>query len=134
MVLTIEEMKKAINYKLNPKISEKDSEELARFIMNWFGYEDELLDMKLEPKDRSIFYMLEEEGIVTTHREETTIPIFVKVNGKTSKNKPWILHYWVLKEDRIKEYVELYDKPVEAAEQQEDYSIYNELPEEAWIS
>ena len=64
---------------------------MAQFIMDFFGYEDRILDNKLTPRDRDIFYMLEGVDLLKTEMEEATL----------QKGKIWRIHYWVLNREKI---------------------------------
>ncbi|MEA3166400.1 MAG: hypothetical protein QOJ26_1272, partial [Thermoplasmata archaeon] len=52
-------------------IEEEDAVRDANFVMDIFGFDDRVIDNVLEPEDRQLFYILEEEGMLTTEREET---------------------------------------------------------------
>ncbi len=74
-----------------------DSDEAKRdagFVLDLFGFEDRIVDNVLEPADRQMFYILEEEGIVETEREVNTL----------YDGREWRTHYWKLKKDKILEY------------------------------
>jgi hypothetical protein len=45
----------------------------------------------LEPEDRDAFYQLEDTGILTTEREETTL----------YDGREWRIHYWLFRKERI---------------------------------
>ena len=73
-VLTLEVLRKALIFKLDKKgMSIENIEKLAEYLMNFFGYDDYVSDNKLNAKDRDVFYMLEEEGLLKTLRDEVTI-------------------------------------------------------------
>ena len=73
-------------------MSTEDLEKLAEYILSFFGYTDEVIDNRLTSEDRDVFYMLEEEGFLTTTQEEVHL----------KKGKLWRIHYWILKKDQIK--------------------------------
>jgi hypothetical protein len=87
-------------------------EELADYVLTFFGFGDSIIDNILTPPDRDIFYMLEELGILRTDMEE-----IILVKGKN-----WRIHYWEYRKDKIIDYLtpekkkatpslsELYDK------------------------
>lgn len=90
--IRIEDLEKALENTLGQKgMDEKEIKRLAEYVMNFFGFENEIIDNKLSPSDRDVFYMLEEEGILGTREEELHI-----IRGKL-----WRIHYWVLNNDRI---------------------------------
>lgn len=72
-------------------MSEQDIRKLAEYIMSFFGFEGEVIDNRLTSEDRDVFYMLEEEGFLTTTQEEVHL----------KKGKLWRIHYWILKKDQI---------------------------------
>ncbi len=91
---------------------------LADYLMSFFGFETEVVDNKLDPADRDVFYMLEEEGLLKTRREEVLI----------KKGKMWRIHYWVLQVDRIKALAR--GQGVGKAE--DAFGVYDEIPEDVW--
>lgn len=70
-------------------------EELADYVLTFFGFGDSIIDNILTPPDRDIFYMLEEMGILRTDMEE-----IILVKGKN-----WRIHYWEYRKDKIIEYL-----------------------------
>ena len=83
MVLTVDDLAQALKNTLGKKgMSEEKTMKLAEYIMNFFGFEDHVLDNKLTPKDRNVFYMLEGEGLLTTTQEEISL----------KKGKLWRMH------------------------------------------
>ncbi|HLN51036.1 MAG: DUF6015 family protein [Thermoplasmata archaeon] len=65
----------------------------ARMVLGYFGAEDAVLDNKLSSEDRDRFYLLEEEGLLTSEEEDATV----------SRGKTWRIHYWLLKKARIRD-------------------------------
>ena len=119
-VLTLEELRKALAFKLDKKgLSKENIDKLAEYLMNFFGYDDYVSDNKLNAKDRDVFYMLEEEGLLKTLRDEVTI----------QKGKVWRIHYWVLKKNEIMKLAKA--KRIEKTEENK-YQIYEDLSEEVW--
>src|SRR2546427_216306 len=47
-------------------MAEEDLRALADYLMSFFGFETEAIDNNLDVADRDVFYMLEEEGLLTT--------------------------------------------------------------------
>ena len=87
--ITLKDLSRAI-----VKILEIDIEtakKYANIIIDFFGFEDRIIDNILEPEDRRLFYMLEKQGILTSEREETTL-----YNGNE-----WRTHYWRLEKNTI---------------------------------
>ncbi len=65
----------------------------ARMVLGYFGAEDSVLDNKLSSEDRDRFYLLEEEGLLTSEEEDATV----------SRGKTWRIHYWLLKKAKIRD-------------------------------
>ena len=91
---------------------------LADYLISFFGFESEVIDNNLDVADRDVFYMLEEEGILTTRQEEILI----------KKGKMWRIHYWILRVDRIKALAR--GQPPKAAE--DAFAVYDDVPDEVW--
>lgn len=88
--------------------------------MDLFGFSDQVVDNRLTPEDRDIFYMLEENGLVTTIEDDVQV----------QKGKTWRIYYWILKEDQIRRLAhETKDRggesPVEA-------DIYKTMSDDVW--
>ncbi len=71
----------------------EDAEAIASNILNFFGFNERIIDNVLEPDDRDTFYMLEDCGILETERDETTL----------YDGREWRIHYWMFRKDRILE-------------------------------
>jgi hypothetical protein len=118
-IITIDDFKAALNKKLGKKgITPEHISKLAEYIMNFFGYEDYVEDNRLKTKDRDVFYMLEEEGFLTTLREEVTL----------QKGKVWRIHYWKLKKDQILKFA----KEEEIEEEVDEFAVYGDLADDVW--
>lgn len=121
--VTVDEMTMAIcNSDICKGIEESDAREMARHIMNYFGYQDQIIDNVLQTDDRNIFYMLEDSGLLTTGNEITTLP----------DQREWRISYWVLKKDNIKKRAREKQKE-NNQEHNKSENIYKSLPEDAWI-
>src|SRR5512137_1966311 len=72
-------------------MSPDDIGKLAEYLLSFFGFTDEVIDNRLTSEDRDVFYMLEEEGFLTTTQEEVHL----------KKGKLWRIHYWILKKEQI---------------------------------
>src|SRR3989337_3410973 len=72
--LTVEDLTRAIKNSID-RAGMKDDEarSIAQHVLNFFGYSERIIDNVLEPEDRDAFYLLEDSGILTTEREETTL-------------------------------------------------------------
>ena len=92
VVVNINESKIALEKALASKnLSPEEINRLAEKIMDLFGFEDQVVDNRLTPEDRDLFYMLEEAGLVTTIEDDVQV----------QKGKTWRIYYWVLKKDQI---------------------------------
>ena len=119
--LTVKDLTLAIKNSIkNRGMSEEDAYALAQHILNFFGYSDRIIDNILEPEDRDAFYMLEDTGILTTEREETTL----------YDGREWRIHYWLFRRERIIELMNLTD--FSKKEEEAPVSVYDELPEDSW--
>lgn len=120
-VVSMEDVVLALKNTLGKKgMSEDDIVKLAEYLMSFFGFEGEVIDNRLTSEDRDVFYMLEEEGFLTTTQEEVHL----------KKGKLWRIHYWILKRDQI---LRLAQQAKEALDQKEDVSaVYDEMDEDVW--
>lgn len=122
-VITIHDLTMAIKNSIDSSsraMEEEEAYDLAHRVLNFFGYADRIIDNVLEPEDRDAFYMLEDSGILTTEREETTL----------YDGREWRIHYWLFRRERINELMDLRPKAAEVAVS-EDFS-YDELPDDIW--
>lgn len=117
----MEEVVKALSNTMGKKgMSHEDLEKLAEYILSFFGYTDEVIDNRLTSEDRDVFYMLEEEGFLTTTQEEVHL----------KKGKLWRIHYWILKKDQI---LRMAHQDEEAKAGPEDPSaVYAQMDEGVW--
>jgi len=124
MIVTLEDLAAAIAARVD--IDMESALKDANFVMDLFGFEDRIIDNILEPEDRQLFYILEEEGMLITEREETTI-----YDGRS-----WRTHYWYLNKDLILRYREGRKRKKEKKKEEEEdiSSIYEEIPDELWFS
>lgn len=92
--------------------------ELAEYLLGFFGYGTEIVDNVLQPADRDVFYMLEEEGLLGTRQEEVLV----------TPGKLWRLHYWILRVDRVRHALQ------KAHEEAEEYeTLYEGIEDEVWM-
>ena len=91
-IITLEDLSKAIAYRVGIDIEEARRD--AGFVLDIFGFDNRVIDNVLDPEDRQLFYILEEEGMLTTEREETTL----------YDGREWRTHYWVLRKNIILKY------------------------------
>ena len=88
--------------------------------MNFFGYGEYVIDNVLSSEDRDVFYMLEEEGILKTSREEINL----------LKGKVWRIHYWILRKREILQ--QAMESEIKETEEDEFSSLYSEISDEVW--
>ncbi len=122
-VITIHDLTMAIKNSIDSSsraMEEEEAYDLAHRVLNFFGYADRIIDNILEPEDRDAFYMLEDAGILTTEREETTL----------YDGREWRIHYWLFRRERIRELMESGPRKVETVVQEE--FNYDELPDDIW--
>lgn len=99
---------------------DEEAKGMAQHILNFFGYSERIIDNILEPEDRDAFYMLEDTGILTTEREETTL----------YDGREWRIHYWLFKKDRIRSLINAESPQMD--ENERELSIYETLDSESW--
>ena len=118
-VIKLEDLVIAFQKTLGEKgYSEEDIQDLAEFVISLYGFDYAIVDNRLAPKDRDIFYKLEEEKLVYTRQEEVTI----------KKGKVWRLHYWFLN----RSYILKLSRGKEEEEEIDEYAIYEEMNEDIW--
>ncbi|MCJ2669490.1 MAG: hypothetical protein LN416_03125 [Candidatus Thermoplasmatota archaeon] len=119
--LTVDYLTKAIRNSIDREgMKDEDARDIAHRVMNFFGYSERIIDNILEPEDRDAFYMLEDSGLLTTEREETTL----------YDGREWRIHYWLFRKEKILELV----RSAEEREilQEDNPSIYDDVPENIW--
>ena len=126
-ILTVEDLTLAIKNCVNSLrgtrkigLSEDEAYDVAYCVLNFFGYSDRIIDNVLESGDRSIFYELEDIGILSTEREETTL----------YDGREWRIHYWLFRHDKIERLLKE-GTPSDRAAPKPDFD-YADLPEDAW--
>ncbi|MEF8880141.1 MAG: DUF6015 family protein [Candidatus Thermoplasmatota archaeon] len=128
-IITLEDLSKAIANRVGIGIDEAKRD--AGFVMDVFGFQDRVIDNVLDPEDRQLFYLLEEEGMLTTEREETTL----------YDGREWRTHYWVMKKDVVIQYAKdetkksrnvLSDK--KTIDDISDEAIYDSLNDDMWVT
>jgi len=90
--------------------------QLALRVLNYFGYEDMVIDNALDQDDRRLFYFLQDVQLLKTDWEEAIL-----ANGRT-----WRIFYWYLNIDRIEECSK------DVIENVAELGIYDTLPDKAW--
>jgi len=123
-VVTLQEMRLALRAVLGGKgITGADTDKLADYLMNFFGFDDYIIDNILDAEDRDVFYTLEEEGLLRTEREEIYL----------LKGKMWRIHYWILRKRDIlalaRDKAEIHEKKPDSL-----VSLYDQVDDEVWAS
>lgn len=128
-IITLDDLSKAIANRVGIGIEEARRD--AGFVMDIFGFQDRVIDNVLDPEDRQLFYILEEEGMLTTEREETTL----------YDGREWRTHYWVIRKDIILKFSKDENKRVKSVlsdkqtiEDISDEAIYDALEDDAWVT
>jgi hypothetical protein len=120
-VLTVQQLSSAIMKSIDRQdIQPEAANQLATHVMNFFGYNDAIIDNILEPEDRDAFYMLEDLGLLMTEREETTL----------YDGREWRIHYWLFRKDKIDNLTdggEIFD-----GDEDEHSSVYDDIPDDIW--
>jgi len=99
--------------------------DVARHVLNFFGYSNRIIDNVLEPEDRDTFYMLEDAGILDTEREEITL----------YDGREWRIHYWRFRFDKIRSLIEAIDSGDNKPKAKDPYKdIYSDVPFDAWAN
>lgn len=126
-IITLGDLSKAIANRVGIGIDEARRD--AGFVMDIFGFQDRVIDNVLDPEDRQLFYILEEEGMLTTEREETTL----------YDGREWRTHYWVIRKDVILQFSKDENKRIrsilsdkQTLEDISDEAIYDALEEDVW--
>jgi len=129
-IITLDALSRAIANRVGVGIEEARRD--AGFVLDIFGFDDRVIDNVLDPEDRQLFYILEEEGMLVTEREETTL----------YDGREWRTHYWQLKKNTILNYAKdenkrlrtvLYDK-TQPIRDISDESVYDALTEDIWVT
>jgi hypothetical protein len=127
-IITLDILSKAIANRVGIGIEE--ARRNAGFVLDIFGFSDRVIDNVLNNEDRQLFYLLEEEGMLTTDQEDTIL----------YDGREWRTHYWVLKKKTIIRYAKdkkcningiLSDKNIWDIS---DRSIYDSLTEDNWTT
>jgi Family of unknown function (DUF6015) len=122
MIITLKILKKAIQNKM--MIDEENARKDAESVLDFFGFQDRILDNTLEPTERQIFYELEKAGILSSERETVNL----------SNSREWILHYWLVNKKKIIQYAQeskIIQKNI-LPKKQAIKSIYETITETMW--
>ena len=129
-IITLDALSRAIANRVGVGIEEARRD--AGFVLDIFGFDDRVIDNVLDPEDRQLFYILEEEGMLTTEREETTL----------YDGREWRTHYWMLKKNTILKYAQDESKSIRSVLSDKrqpirdisDESVYDTLTEDIWTT
>ena len=120
--ITVDDLTRAIKNSIDRTgMKEEEARAMATHVLNFFGYSERIIDNVLEPEDRDAFYMLEDSGILTTEREETTL----------YDGREWRIHYWMFRKERIYDLAEAQRAKEEAEAGQ---TVYHDVPEDFWAT
>src|SRR2546427_690239 len=120
--LTVDDLTRAIKNSIDRTgMKEEEARAMAQHVLNFFGYSERIIDNVLEPEDRDAFYMLEDSGILTTEREETTL----------YDGREWRIHYWMFRKEGVAERSEAQKGKEELARAG---SVYDDVPEDTWVA
>jgi len=101
-----------------------DALQIAEYLLNFFGYDDAIIENYFETDDRQILYQLEDFGLV---RFETSEYSVLKEIFSTDK---WKTIRVALNYSKI---LEMANKAEQIAIEENAEKIYEKLPEEVWI-
>lgn len=105
---------RAISKKIG--VDDETARQITLRVLNYFGFEDYIIDNVLDQDDRRLFYFLQDVGILKTDWDEAILP-----SGRT-----WRIFYWSLSNENIAAIV----LDVEVIEAQR--GIYDTLPSDIW--
>src|SRR3989337_202776 len=120
--LTVDDLTRAIKNSIDRTgMKEEEARAMAQHVLNFFGYSERIIDNVLEREDRDAFYLLEDSGILTTEREETTL----------YDGREWRIHYWMFRKERIAELVQVARG---RGERERGDSVYDSMNDDVWGS
>jgi len=118
-VITKDDLAIAFRKTLTDKgYSEEQILKIADDIISLFGFDNAVIDNRLLPSERDMFYKLEEVDLVHTQQEEVTI----------TKGKVWRLHYWFLNRNLILKL----SRGEEETEKKDEFAVYSEMDDDIW--
>jgi len=126
-LVTMNALTKAIQRKLN--VTGDEARRYAMIVMDFFGYDDCIIDNILDHHDRKLFYRLQAEGLLNVQRDEVIL-----CNGKS-----WRIHYWMLQKHEIFPSVPLKQGRDTSTKNGSDpsykpHTVYSSLPDKAWAA
>ncbi len=121
--LTIDQLAVAIKNGIDGRrMEDQAAKTMAEHVLHFFGFSERIIDNVLEQEDRDVFYMLEDAGLLTTEREETTL----------YDGREWRIHYWLFNRNNIKNLMEM--DHISEEDHNETMSVYDDIPEGVWSS
>ena len=127
-IVTIKDLSIAIAKRLN--LTHEEVEQYSRTVIDFFGFEDRIIDNMLTQEERQMFYRLHEKGIISSMREEITLPT----------GQPWRIHYWYLERKFILKlsHEETLQQPQQKKEpvllRTRYEEIYSNVPSDLWAT
>ena len=129
-IITLEDLSKAIANRVGIDIDEARRD--AGFVLDIFGFDNRVIDNVLDPEDRQLFYILEEEGMLTTEREETTL----------YDGREWRTHYWVIRKDVISKYADdaaksnrkALSERMQLVQDISEEAVYDSVDDNMWVT
>jgi hypothetical protein len=118
MYVRKEELVELIKEHLGGEAAEKDSESIATYLLNIFGFHKGIADIMITSKDRVLFNHLYDLGILKIRNVSLGECRRINVMGHYYSIDE--ISYWFLEPEKNKE----------TAQRNED--IYNSLPDEVW--
>ena len=113
MSVTVDKLGKALQKRL--KIAHDEAGQISQRVMNYFGFENFIVDNALDQPDRQLFYRLHDAGLLRTSWETILL-----LSGKH-----WRIFYWELNESDL-------DRVLTEVEELGSEPLYNSLPDEYW--
>lgn len=114
-VISFDLLSRAIFNKMG--VTKDISDEIALRVLNYFGYDGEIIDNVLDQDDRRMFYFLQDVELLGTHWEEATLP-----NGRI-----WRVFYWSLNVPKIMSFARPRHEGTVA-----EMGLYDSLPDDIW--
>lgn len=122
-VISVEMLAKALKNSISKEnFSSKDADNIAEHVINFFGYNERIIDNVLEPVDRDIFYELENYGVLATEREETHL-----YDGRI-----WRTHYWWLNKHNIIKMANTTTRNSNNKKTTQKSNIYDKFDDKIW--
>ena len=113
MSITIDKLARAVQKRL--KVGKDEAHALSQRVMNYFGFENVIVDNALDQADRRLFYRLHDAGLLRTSWE----------NMLLLSGKHWRIFYWEINESDL-------DRVLSEGKNASEEPLYNSLPDEYW--